>query len=145
MENLILLNCEVGLFLMSTKFKRIGYNAGKIWSILNEKGPLTKSILLKYTKLSNYEFYSAVGWLARENKITLDNEYYKLDTTNLTPEIGTTAGKIWKIIDIWDEVEISTIKKLAAINEKDLYSAIGWLAREDKIYPNGSPPKFRLK
>ena len=130
---------------MSARFELIGHNAGKIWDILNERGSLTKSELLKFTKLTNNEFYSAVGWLARENKVTLDGKYYKLDITNLTSEIGTNAGKIWKIIDIWDKVEIPTMKKLAEIHENDLYSAIGWLAREDKICPEDNSQKFRLK
>ena len=42
-----------------------GKNAGKIWTTLNEKGPLEKSKLLKITKLKSSDFHSAVGWLAR--------------------------------------------------------------------------------
>jgi len=89
---------------------------------------------LKITKLNEKELYAGLGWLAREDKIFKDNtESYKLDKTNLTNNIGTLAGKVWKILDIWDEADIYSIKKLSKADEKDIYSAIGWLAREDKI------------
>jgi len=111
-----------------------GDNAGKIWTVLNQKGPLTKEELQKTTHLQNNEFNIGVGWLARENKILKDEQgYYKLDNTNLTPIIGANAGRIWKIMDIWGEVEFSTIKRLTDSDEEEVYSAIGWLAKEDKI------------
>jgi len=37
-------------------------------------------------------------------------------------------------MDIWGEVNISTIKRLADIDDKETYSALGWLAREDNSY-----------
>jgi hypothetical protein len=62
----------------------------------------------------------------------------------LTIEIGKIAGRIWKIIDIWDEVDITSIKKLSGVDENQIYSGIGWLAREDKLELN-EEQKFRLK
>ena len=116
---------------------KFGDNAGKIWKALDEKGTLQKKKLLKITKLNDKEFYTGIGWLAREDKVfKKNNDYYKLDNTNLTHEIGTIAGKVWKIINIWEEVDISTLKKLSEEDDKDIYSAIGWLAREDKICDN---------
>ena len=85
------------------------------------------------TKLKNNMFYSAVGWLARENKITKDNIVYRLGETNLTPKIGMDAGKVWKVLDTWGEIDVTSITRLARIEEKDVFSAIGWLAREGKI------------
>lgn len=122
-----------------------GKNAGKIWTTINEKGPLEKNKLLKITKLKSSDFYSAVGWLARENKILKEGEQYKLGNTNLTPEIGTNAGKLWEIMSHWGEIDVLSIKRLASIDEKDIYFALGWLAREDKICTHGKPVKYSLK
>jgi hypothetical protein len=123
-----------------------GENAGKIWEILNKEGSLKKDIILKNTKLKNRDFYSAIGWLARENKIAKDEEdKFRLDNTNLTDEIGADAGKLWQVMNIWGEIDISTMKKLADLDEKHVYCALGWLAREDKILSTKSPVKFNVK
>ena len=115
-------------------YTRFGENAGKIWSALNEKGQLRKKDLLEITQLKDSDFYTGVGWLARENKISKDDKgWYKLDNTNLASTIGSNAGRIWKIMDIWEGVEIPTIKKLANIDVREVYSALGWLAKENKI------------
>jgi hypothetical protein len=115
----------------TTKFEE---SAGKIWKALYENNNLKKNKLLKITDLNEKELHSGIGWLARENKIVKEkNCNYRLDTTNLTPEIGSMAGKIWKILDIWGEVDINSIKKLSGADETEIYSALGWLAREDKI------------
>ena len=111
-----------------------GENAGKIWHALNEGEPLTKEAILECSKLNETEFYGAIGWLAREDKISEEFEdFFKLDKTNLSPKIGTNAGKVWKVIDIWGDVDFHTIKRLAKIDEKEVHSALGWLARENKI------------
>jgi len=113
---------------------KFGENAGKIWITLNEKGPLSKQELLKNTQLKESDFQIGIGWLARENKVNItDEDLYKLDDTNLTPKIGSDAGKVYKILDIWGKVNFTTIKKLAKIDGKDVYSALGWLAKENKI------------
>lgn len=105
----------------------------KVWKTLDSKGPLPENKLMSRTKLKNNMFYSAVGWLARENKIFKDNIIYKLGETNLTPKIGNNAGKVWKVLDTWGEVDVTSIARLARIEEKDVFSAVGWLAREGKI------------
>ena len=117
---------------LTTKF---GMSAGKIWNALDGKDALGKEKLLTSAKLKESEFYAGVGWLAREDKISKDGkDCYRLGDTNLTSEIGANAGRVWKIMDIWGEVNISTIKRLADIDDKEAYSALGWLAREDKLY-----------
>ncbi len=117
---------------------KFGDNAGKIWKTLDERGTLQKKKLLKIAKLDDRDFYTGIGWLAREDKVfKKNNDYYKLDNTNLTDEIGVIAGKLWKIINIWEEVDIYTLKKLSEADDKEIYSALGWLAREDKICENG--------
>ena len=124
----------------------IGGSAGKLWRTLNEKGPLTKRKILELTKLKDRDFYVALGWLAREDKISKESKgYYTLNNTNLTPEIGTNAGKLWNVLNVWGEVDVPTIKKLAEIDEKEAYSAIGWLARENKIYSDKKLQRYYLK
>lgn len=44
-------------------------NAGKIWNLLNEHGEHSVKDLKKKLKLSEPEFFMAIGWLAREGKI----------------------------------------------------------------------------
>jgi hypothetical protein len=108
-------------------------SVGKIWNALDAKGPLSKSKIMSNTKLKNNLFYSAVGWLARENKICIIDKTYALGETNLTSKIGVDAGKVWRVLDTWGEVDVSSIVRLARLDEKDVFSAIGWLAREGKI------------
>ena len=48
---------------------KIGENAGLIWNAL-EGGALTFKALKKATKLKNDELYLALGWLAREGKVS---------------------------------------------------------------------------
>jgi hypothetical protein len=122
-----------------------GENAGKLWTILNQNGCLKKDDILEKTKLSEKDFFSAIGWLARENKVSRrDNECFKLDNTNIGHEIGTHAGRIWKILDIWEDVDLDSIKKLADLDNTQVQSALGWLAREDKICVD-KKNRFRLK
>lgn len=125
---------------LTTKF---GENAGKIWQTLNHNGYSEEEKLQETTRLSKKEFYAGVGWLARENKIKKEDEHYKLDSTNLTNTVGTTAGQVWKILDIWDEADLMTLAKLSDSSQEEVYAALGWLAREDKI--NHESGKYTLK
>ena len=118
---------------MKTLIDEFGSNAGKVWKTLSTKGPLKEETLLKTTKLKEDELWTAIGWLARENKICRENNMYKLGNTNLTPKIGADAGKVWNTVAKQGEVDISTITKTAQITEVDAYCALGWLARENKI------------
>jgi hypothetical protein len=126
-------------------YTKFGENAGKLWIALNGKNPLCTKDIVDITHLTDSDFYTAVGWLARENKIAKDDRgCYKLDNTNLTSKIGTTAGRVWKIMDIWGDVEFSTITRLADVDPEDVYTALGWLARENKIRIN-EKQKYDLK
>lgn len=118
---------------LSPKF---GTNAGKIWSALNEKGSLKKEEIINKTNLNESEFFNGIGWLARENKIAKNNEWYKLDNTNLESEIGNNAGKIWKILDTWGDTDLDSIKLLSDLNNEKIQAALGWLAKENKIWIN---------
>ena len=48
---------------------KIGENAGLVWGAL-QNGALDLKALKKATKLKNDELAFAIGWLARENKLT---------------------------------------------------------------------------
>jgi len=63
---------------------KIGEDAGKIWKTLNGMGypggkPTWLSIaqLIRETKLSRREIDTAMGWLARENKIAFERDIRK--------------------------------------------------------------------
>ena len=49
----------------------IGENAGKIWGFLSAKGEQTIKEIKAGTKLTEKDLYTAIGWLARENKIEI--------------------------------------------------------------------------
>jgi len=117
-----------------------GEFAGKVWRYLEQEGPQTENDLIKKSGLNNNEFFCAVGWLAKENKIVKDDKKYFLGETNLTNKIGKDAGMVWNILDMWQEVDLKSISRLSKINEDEVFFAVGWLAREDKI--NG---KFQIK
>ena len=123
---------------------KFGNSAGKIWQVLNEKGCLKKDELIQTTSLNEADFHKGIGWLARENKISRQQDTYKLENTNLESEIGAHAGRIWKILDIWGEADIETIKRLSDLNENQVHLAIGWLAKEDKIKLD-EKKRFNLK
>ena len=108
-------------------------NAGKIWNKLNDKGPLDEKKLIKLTKLDPDNFHFGIGYLAREDKIKKDGDIYSLDTTNLTEYVGSVAGKVWKILEIWEEADLGSISNLADEEKSDICKALGWLYKEDKI------------
>jgi len=131
---------------MKNVINNFGRNAGKIWTTLNVLGPLSKTILVKKTRLKENDFYAGVGWLARENKIYKNGLKYELKETNLTDKIGVDAGKVWNALNSQRDIVVSTITKIAQINKRDAYSALGWLAREDKIrLSKGKQINYRLK
>jgi hypothetical protein len=130
--------------------EEFGQYAGKLWENLNKNNQLTKNQLLKKTKLKPYEFYAAVGWLARENKIYKKGEYYKLRETNLNGKIGEDAGKIWNMLQICNEADTFYLTKATGMNKQKIYNALGWLAREgkiksEKIIPIEPQIRFKLK
>lgn len=126
---------------MINKTEDFGLYAGKVWKTLNSYGSLTQTNLMKKAMLKEDEFYAAVGWLARENKICTDGIEYRLGETNLTDKIGTDAYKIWNLLNKCGKIEISYITKISEIPESDTYLALGWLAKEGKIKSKKVKPK----
>ena len=114
-----------------------GRNAGKVWGTLNMQGPLSEAKLMNTTMLNENALYAAIGWLARENKVRKDVFLYKLGETNLTNKIGIDAGKIWQVLVKQKEIDITSVGKILSqfgnLDEKDVYAALGWLAREGKL------------
>ena len=50
----------------------IGLNAGKVWEALNAADAMGVKQLKKVTKLKDKELFAALGWLAREGKVTFE-------------------------------------------------------------------------
>lgn len=53
---------------------KIGDNAGRVWKALHDRGPANLSALKKVAKLDDRQLYLALGWLAREGKVTFKQE-----------------------------------------------------------------------
>lgn len=47
-------------------------------------------------------------------------------------KIGTNAGLVWQSLNEGAK-EVKALKKATKLNDKDLYAALGWLAREEKV------------
>lgn len=48
-------------------------------------------------------------------------------------EIGTNAGVIWNLLNNYQKWDIPKLCEASGLSEKEVYTAIGWLARENKI------------
>ncbi|MBQ7042523.1 MAG: winged helix-turn-helix domain-containing protein [Muribaculaceae bacterium] len=47
--------------------------------------------------------------------------------------IGTWAGLVWNALNETEVLGNKEIKKITKLKDKELYAAIGWLAREGKL------------
>lgn len=50
-----------------------------------------------------------------------------------TETIGYNAGTVWTALNAADALGVKQIKKITKLKEKEVYAALGWLARENKI------------
>ncbi|HAD82060.1 MAG: hypothetical protein A2509_04735 [Candidatus Edwardsbacteria bacterium RIFOXYD12_FULL_50_11] len=48
-------------------------------------------------------------------------------------KIGENAGIIWQTVNAKGEQNVSALKKSTRLDDKNLYLALGWLAKENKI------------
>ena len=119
--------------LLNYMVKSFGNNAGKIWETLEQDGPQVQKKLMEKAQLTEDEFYGAIGWLAREDKVRKDKRTYTIGETNLTEDIGTNAGRVWEVLKKRNDLDMVTISRLSKVPKRDCYSALGWLAREDKV------------
>jgi hypothetical protein len=59
--------------------------------------------------------------------------------------IGTNAGLVWNVLNEGGEMSMKDVKKATKIKtEKDLYAAIGWLAKEGKLSFDETDGEIRL-
>lgn len=47
--------------------------------------------------------------------------------------IGNNAGTVWVALNNADVLGIRQIKKITKLKDKEVYAALGWLAREGKV------------
>jgi len=59
---------------MSEAISQIGESAGAIWQILSKQGPTPLTKLVKQAKAPRDVVMQALGWLAREDKIVIEEE-----------------------------------------------------------------------
>jgi hypothetical protein len=53
---------------------QIGETAGMIWQVLNAKGPVTIAKLVKEIDAPRDVVMQGLGWLAREDKVSIEEE-----------------------------------------------------------------------
>ena len=51
-------------------------------------------------------------------------------------KIGSDAGNIWQVLDMQGSKSVKDLKKATKLSDKEIYAAIGWLAREEKLIFN---------
>lgn len=56
-----------------------------------------------------------------------------------TETIGTNAGTVWTALNTADVLGIKQLKKITKLKDKEVFAALGWLAREGKIEINPNP------
>ena len=61
----------------------------------------------------------------------------------MIPKVGEAAGKVWHTLKADGEMSIAQLKKKIGAEDKALWMALGWLAREDKL--NFNQVKSTLK
>lgn len=48
-------------------------------------------------------------------------------------KIGMNAGRLWNALNENGTKSVKELKKLLKLTDKDIYAAMGWLAREEKL------------
>ena len=48
--------------------------------------------------------------------------------------IGENAGKVWRTLSSYSELNIKELKELTKLNDNDLHLALGWLSKENKVF-----------
>lgn len=54
--------------------EQIGETAGEVWHLLEAEGPLSVTKLIKQTSAPRDMVLQAIGWLAREDKIVIEEQ-----------------------------------------------------------------------
>lgn len=58
----------------TTYVAQIGKTAGAVWSVLNQDGPISMAKLVKSVGEPRDTVMQALGWLAREDKISIQTD-----------------------------------------------------------------------
>lgn len=53
--------------------------------------------------------------------------------------IGTNAGLVWQALATAETLGLKQLKKITKLKEKEIYAALGWLAREGKVNMDTDP------
>ena len=60
--------------------------------------------------------------------------------------IGRTAGVVWGVLNSSKEAcSISTLKNQTGLKEREVMLALGWLAREGKVFFDDTDTKLRVQ
>ena len=57
--------------------------------------------------------------------------------------IGENAGVIWRLLNNGERWEYESLKAASGLSDRDLNLAIGWLARENKIFFERSKYQYK--
>lgn len=68
--------------------EKIGETAGKIWKVLKEKEEMDIAQLPRILNEKSVSVYQALGWLAREDKISYQTKANKTFVSLTEPERG---------------------------------------------------------
>lgn len=53
--------------------------------------------------------------------------------------IGANAGLVWNALNEADALGVKQLKKITKLKDKEVFAALGWLAREDKVIIDVDP------
>ncbi len=56
-----------------------------------------------------------------------------------TEAIGAWAGLVWNALNEADVLGLKQLKKISKLKDKEVFAAIGWLAREGKVEIQSNP------
>ena len=56
-----------------------------------------------------------------------------------TEAIGAWAGLVWNALNEADVLGLKQLKKISKLKDKEVFAAIGWLAREGKVEIHVNP------
>ncbi|MDD5686889.1 MAG: winged helix-turn-helix domain-containing protein [Elusimicrobia bacterium] len=49
------------------------------------------------------------------------------------PVVGENAGKVWQVLHTKGQSNLDELKNGTSLDDKNLYMALGWLAKEGKV------------
>ena len=77
---------------------------------------------------------NGVKWLRKLVKHFLTAYIFNLKVKQMIEKIGSIAGAVWTALNENGAMNSKDLKKVCKIKtDKDLYLAMGWLLREDKL------------